>query len=482
MLDVLILGAGITGCAIARVLSRYDLSVAVADAADDVAMGASRANSAIVHAGYDCKPGSAMARMNVEGNRLYDAWCDDLNVPLGRCGSLVLAFSEEEMETVRELYDFGIKNGVPDMRILGAEETHAQQDNLSAEVVGSLYAGTGGITCPYELTQACARAAALNGVAFHLGWRAVSAEKGADCLTIVNDKGERLQARYVVNAAGVYADDVARMVGDDSFAITARRGEYLLLDRASGAQVYTVLFQTPGPMGKGVLVSPTVDGNSFAGPTAVDQDDKEDTSVSQDGIDELRRLSRRTMPSYPIHKTITSFSGLRAVSSTGDFVLGASGAEPRMLHAAGISSPGLTSAPAIAEHIAACLTEAGLPMREKTSYTKRLPRHKAFRNMTDAERAAAIAENPLHARIICRCEMVTEAEIIEAIHRAPGATSIDGVKRRTRAGMGRCQGGFCSPRVMAIIARELNIPMESITKFGGGSSMLVGKLRKEDAQ
>lgn len=482
MLDVLILGAGVTGCAIARELSRYDIAVAVADAADDVAMGASRANSAIVHAGYDCKPGSMMAKMNVEGNRLFDSWCDDLAVPLGRCGSLVLAFSQEDMAHVRKLYDEGIANGVPDMRILSAEETHAQQPGLNPRVAGALYAGTGGITCPYEMTQNCARAAALNGATFHLGWRAASIEKSPDGLTVRNDRGEALTARYVVNAAGVHADEIARMAGDHSFTITPRKGEYMLLDRASGAEVFTVLFQTPGPMGKGVLVAPTVDGNSFAGPTAVDQTDKGDASVSQEGLDQLRRLSRRTMPAFPLNKTITSFAGLRAVADSGDFILGPSGAEPRMMLAAGICSPGLTSAPAIAVHIAASLKDAGLPMAERANWIRRLPRHKAFRNMTDAERAEAIAADPLQAHIVCRCETVTEAEIVAAIRNAPGATTVDGVKRRTRAGMGRCQGGFCSPKVLAILARELNRPMEAITKFGGGSRMLAGKLREEGAQ
>jgi glycerol-3-phosphate dehydrogenase len=480
MLDVLILGAGVTGCAIARWLTRYDISVAVAEATSDVAMGASRANSAIVHAGYDCVPGSMMAKMNVEGNRLFTQWCDDLSVPLGRCGSLVLALSQEDMTHLEQLYAYGVANGVPDLRIITAQEAHDMQSGLSNDVVAALYAGTGGITCPYELTQACARAAAKNGATFHFNWKAVAIERVNEGLLVRNEQGDAMTARYVINAAGVYADDVARMAGDDSFTIEPRKGEYMLLDRASGANVYTVLFQTPSAMGKGVLVSPTVDGNTFAGPTAVNQTDKEDTSVSQEGLDELRRMARRTMPDLPLNKTITSFAGLRAVADTKDFILGSSDAEPRLLNAAGICSPGLTSAPAIAVHMAECLEKAGLVLREKATWVGSLPRHKAFRNMSDEERQAAIAENPLYARIICRCETVTEAEIVDAIHASPGATTIDGVKRRTRAGMGRCQGGFCSPRVLAILARELGVSMEDITKFGGESRMLTGKLRGED--
>ncbi len=479
MLDVLILGAGVTGCAIARWLTRYQVSVAIADSTADVAMGASRANSAIVHAGYDCKPGSFMAKMNVEGNRLFTSWCEDLSVPLGRCGSLVLAFSQDEMKTVKKLYDDGIANGVPGMRVLSAQETHAMQPGLSGEIVGSLYAATGGITCPYELTQACARAAALNGATFLFDWKATAIERQDGFLTVRNARGEWIDAKFVINAAGVYADEIAAMAGDTSFTIRPRKGEYMLLDRASGANVQRVLFQTPGPMGKGVLVSPTVDGNTFAGPTAADQTDKEDTCVTEEGLGELRRLSRRTMPDFPLNKVITSFAGLRAVASTGDFILGPSEAEPRLLHAAGICSPGLTSAPAIAQFIAQSLEKAGLPLREKASWIRKLPIHKAFRTMDSEERAAAIEENSLHKHIICRCETVTEAEIVEAIRLSPGATTLDGVKRRTRAGMGRCQGGFCSPKVMAILARELHKPMEEITKFGGDSRLLVGTLREE---
>ena len=287
--------------------------------------------------------------------------------------------------------------------------------------------------------------------------------------------GERVEADYVVNAAGLFADDIARMVGDDSFFLSPRKGEYLLMDR-NACHTFKVVFQTPSKMGKGVLVSPTVDGNIFAGPTAVDQTDKRDTEVTQAGIDALRRQALRSVPALDFRSVITSFAGLRAVPSTGDFILRASEPAPHMVHAAGICSPGLSSAPAIAEEIVGLLRAQGLTLKESRAFEPRRSHIAAFRRMTREQQAAAIAQNPLYGRIICRCETVTEAEIVEAIRR--GARSVDGVKRRTRAGMGRCQGGFCSPRVMDILSRELELPMEEVTKFGGKSNLVVGKLKE----
>lgn len=347
------------------------------------------------------------------------------------------------------------------------------EPSLSKDVTLALHAATGAITCPYEMTIACAENARENGCEWLLNAPVSAIVPGEGGLTITAG-GRDIEARYVVNAAGLYADAVARMVGDDSFAITPRKGEYLLLDRTA-QPLHTVIFQTPSALGKGVLVSPTVDGNCFAGPTAVDQTDKTDTSVRQEGIDELMRQARRSTPDIDFRKVITAFAGLRAQPKVHDFILRASDACPRMLLAAGICSPGLTSAPAIAEYMAQLLLDAGLTLNEKPDFNP-IRRHiPAFRHMTDEQRAEIIAENPLYGRIICRCETITEGEIVEAIRR--GATTVDGVKRRTRAGMGRCQGGFCGPRVMDILARELNLPMEEITKFGRESHMIVGRTR-----
>ncbi len=474
MVDVAVIGAGVTGAAIARALSRYHLRICVVDAAADVAMGASRANSAIVHAGYDAVPGSLMAKLNVEGNALFDEWCGDLHVPLGRCGSFVLAFEQKDVPHLEKLLAYGEQNGVPGLAIISGEEVRRLEPAVNPGVIAALYAPTGGITCPYELTQALCENAAANGAAFRLNSRVKAIEQTEAGFSLQFEKGEPLHAAYVVNAAGVYADDIARMIGDHSFRITPRRGEYMLLDRAAGMLVTTVIFQPPSDMGKGVLVSPTVDGNVFAGPTAANQQDKEDSSTTAEGLAELRRMSLLSVPQLPLSKVITSFSGVRAVADTGDFVLRPSAQNGRFLHAAGICSPGLSSAPAIGLYMAALLRKAGLPMTENPGYNPQRPRAKAFRHMSQEEREQAIAENPLYKRIICRCETVTEAEVVDAIRRAPGATTMDGVKRRVRAGMGRCQGGFCAPRVLEILARELRVPVEDVTKFGGRSYMLHG--------
>ena len=472
--DIAIVGAGVVGCAIARQLSRYQLRIALIDAAEDVAMGASRANSAIVHAGYDCPVGSVEAGCNVRGNYLYTQWCSELDVPLQRVGSLVVGFGVEDEATLRALYERGIKNGVPEMELVSGDRAREIEPSLSRDVTLALWARTCGITCPYQMTIACAENARENGVEWILNAKVTSMKDTGEAIEI--RAGERtITASRVINAAGVYADEVSRMLGDDSFSIHPRKGEYLLMDR-NACIARTVIFQTPTKLGKGVLVSPTVDGNIFAGPTAVDMEDKADTSVTAEGIESLTRLAHKSVPALNLRAVITSFAGVRAQPSTGDFVIGVSGANRRLIQAAGICSPGLTSAPAIAERIDAILHETGLSMTEKADYNPVRRAIPEFRKLSDEEKSALIAKDSRFGRIICRCETITEGEIVEAIRR--GARSLDGVKRRTRAGMGRCQGGFCSPRVMEILSRELNVPMTELTKFGGNSRLLVGKLKE----
>lgn len=472
--DVLIIGGGVIGCSIARSLARYDLRVALADAREDVAMGASRANSAIVHAGYDCHPGSAMAEMNVRGNALYDAWCEDLEVPLSRCGSLVIAFDEQDQKELDHLYAYGQANGVPGMELVDGARARELEPQLSDQVIAALWAPTGGITCPYQLSIACFENARAHGLDAYLGSPVTAVKALADGFS-VSCGDQALEARYVINAAGLFADDVAHMIGDESFRILPRKGEYMMLDHTVNT-LQRVIFQTPSVMGKGVLVSPTVDGNAFAGPTAVDLQDKSDTSTTPEGIATLQRMALRSVPGLNLRAVITAFAGIRAVPSTGDFVIRPSERNGRFLHAAGICSPGLTSAPAIAERMVELLAQQGLNMPERSDYNPKRTALARFVEMDNAERARRIQENPAYGRVICRCETITEAEIVEAIHR--GARSLDGVKRRTRAGMGRCQGGFCSPRVMDLLARELNVPMTELTKFGAGSYLLSGKLKE----
>ena len=471
--DVLIIGAGVTGCAIARELSHTGLKIALSDACDDVAMGASRANSAIVHAGYDCVPGTLMAKLNVHGNEMFDDVCESLNVPLLRVGSFVIAFGEEDEKELNNLLERGRANGVPGLEIISGERAREMEPKLSDDVTAALWAPTAGITCPYELTIAMSENARANGADILLRKRAVAIDYANDEFTVKFEDGTSVSAKYVVNAAGVYADEVARLIGDDSFTISPRKGEYMLLDKQALC-VGTVIFQTPSKLGKGVLVSPTVDGNIFAGPTAQDKVEKNDTQTTPEGLAELKKFSLKSVPTLNLRQVITSFAGVRAQPSTGDFIIRPSDKNARFIHAAGICSPGLSSAPAIAEYVRGLIKEAGADTAERADAIYVREHAKPFRSMDAEERAEAYKRNPLYGRIICRCETVTEAEIVDAIHR--GATTVDGVKRRTRAGMGRCQGGFCAPRVMEILSRELGVPTESLTKFGGKSYMVAGKL------
>ena len=471
--DVLIIGAGVTGCAIARELSHTGLKIALSDACDDVAMGASRANSAIVHAGYDCVPGTLMAKLNVRGNEMFDDVCEKLNVPLLRVGSFVIAFGEEDEKELNNLLERGRANGVPGLEIISGERAREMEPKLSDDVTAALWAPTAGITCPYELTIAMSENARANGADILLRKRAAAIDYANDEFTVKFEDGTSVSAKYVVNAAGVYADEVARLIGDDSFTISPRKGEYMLLDKQALC-VGTVIFQTPSKLGKGVLVSPTVDGNIFAGPTAQDKVEKNDTQTTPEGLAELKKFSLKSVPTLNLRQVITSFAGVRAQPSTGDFIIRPSDKNARFIHAAGICSPGLSSAPAIAEYVRGLIKEAGADTAERADAIYVREHAKPFRSMDADERAEAYKRNPLYGRIICRCETVTEAEIVDAIHR--GATTVDGVKRRTRAGMGRCQGGFCAPRVMEILSRELGVPTESLTKFGGKSYMVAGKL------
>ena len=471
--DVLIIGAGVTGCAIARELSHTGLKIALSDACDDVAMGASRANSAIVHAGYDCVPGTLMAKLNVHGNEMFDDVCESLNVPLLRVGSFVIAFGEEDEKELNNLLERGRANGVPGLEIISGERAREMEPKLSDDVTAALWAPTAGITCPYELTIAMSENARANGADILLRKRAAAIDYANDEFTVKFEDGTSVSAKYVVNAAGVYADEVARLIGDDSFTISPRKGEYMLLDKQALC-VGTVIFQTPSKLGKGVLVSPTVDGNIFAGPTAQDKVEKNDTQTTPEGLTELKKFSLKSVPTLNLRQVITSFAGVRAQPSTGDFIIRPSDKNARFIHAAGICSPGLSSAPAIAEYVRGLIKEAGADTAERADAIYVREHAKPFRQMDADERAEAYKRNPLYGRIICRCETVTEAEIVDAIHR--GATTVDGVKRRTRAGMGRCQGGFCAPRVMEILSRELGVPTESLTKFGGKSYMVAGKL------
>ncbi len=474
MYDVAIIGAGVTGAAVARELSRYQLKVIVLERGADVAMGASRSNSGIVHAGFDCVPGTLMARLNVLGSRLMPEVCRELSVPWKNIGSLVLAFHEEEVQALHKLKHQGDENGVPGLAILSGDEVRQREPNISRDVVAALWAPTAAITCPYELTLALLENAITNGAEARFGFAVTGMRRQDGVYALTSAKGETITSRFVVNAAGLYSDEINSMAGGRPFVIKPRKGEYMMLDRSVGSMVGTVVFQTPGKLGKGVLVSPTVDGNVYAGPTAVNITNKCDTATTPEGLWYLKKLSRKSVPALPLNKCITTFAGLRAVAERGgggksDFIIGREPDAPGFVNAAGMCSPGLSSSPAVAQLVAEELALAGLALDKKGSFNPCRARTKAFRDMDDCERRAAIAEDPLHAHIVCRCETVTEAEIVRAIHSPIPATTMDGIKRRTRAQMGRCQGGFCGPRILEIISRETGMPMGEITKFGGNS-------------
>ncbi len=473
MYDVIIIGAGVAGSCSARELSRYQVHACVLEKEEDVCCGTSKANSAIVHAGYDAAEGSLMAKLNVQGNEMMEALSEELDFPFKRCGSLVVCLAEEELPGLYALYDRGVKNGVKDMKVIvDKEEIHKLEPNLTDEVAGVLYAPTAGIVCPFNLNIAMAENAYVNGVEFQFDTEVQEIKRIDGGWELITNKGA-FQARYVVNAAGVYADKFHNMVSEKKIHITPRRGDYCLLDKKAGSHVSHTVFALPGKFGKGVLVSPTVHGNLLVGPTAIDIEDKESTATTREGLDELISKAGMNVKNLPMRQVITSFAGLRAHEDGHEFLIGEVEGAKGFIDCAGIESPGLTSAPAIGKMVAEILREK-MDLQPKEDFQAGRKGILDPETLSLEERNALIKENPAYGNIICRCEMITEGEILDAIHRPLGAKSLDGVKRRTRAGMGRCQAGFCSPRTMEILARECGMSMFDITKSGGDSKLVAG--------
>ncbi|HBM80400.1 MAG TPA: FAD/NAD(P)-binding oxidoreductase [Clostridiaceae bacterium] len=474
MFDVAIIGAGAVGAFVARDLSRYRINVVLIDKELEVSEGTTKANSAIIHAGYDCVPGTLKAKLNVQGNKMFDRICDELDVPFKRIGSLVIALSKEQLDIINELYERGRANGVPGLEVIGRERLKELEPNVNEDATGALYAKTAGIISPYELALACAENAVTNGVTLKLDTEVkdIEIKKGG---FIIKTSREDIETRYIVNATGLFADVINRMLKGDEFSINPRRGEYCLFDKNDGHLVNHVLFQVPTPRGKGVLVTPTVHGNLLIGPNSVNVDIKEDVSTTGNGLEYIVNCARKTMNKFSMRDVITSFAGLRASTSGGDFIINVpvQGA----VNAAAIDSPGLSSSPAISEMVVQMLKEQGLKLIEKDYYNPVRKRQIRFADMSDSEREKAIEKNPLYGRVICRCETVTEGEIVDAIKRPAGARTVDGVKRRLRAGMGRCQGGFCMPKVVEILSRELGIPYMDIVKDKKGGYLFTGRIK-----
>ncbi|MEE1042638.1 MAG: NAD(P)/FAD-dependent oxidoreductase [Clostridia bacterium] len=475
MYDVAIIGAGVVGGMIARRLSAYDLKICIIEKANDVAMGATKANSAIVHAGFDAKEGSLKAELNVKGSEMMPQVAKELGVKYKNNGSLVIGFNDDDRRTIEELLVRGTKNGVKGLKILEKDELKKIEPNISENVLCALYAPTGAIICPYELTIAAIGNAMDNGADLELNFKVDAIENKRDYYEVkCGDKV--VKARYVVNGAGLYSDEIAAMVGDNSFKVHPRRGEYILLDKECGSLVNTTVFRTPSKMGKGILVTPTVDGNLLLGPTSVDMEDKEDNSTTPEGFAHIIKEANENIEGIPFNKTITSFCGLRAAGDTGDFIINSPVAN--FVNVGGIESPGLSASPAIAEYVEGILKEQGLTLNKNKSYNPTRKAMHAFREASIEEKNKMIKLNPAYGKIVCRCETVTEGEILDAIRTNPKPTDLDGVKRRTRSQMGRCQGGFCGPQIVEMLADELGIAYEEVTKFGGKSIVNTGKTKE----
>jgi len=475
MYDVAIIGAGVIGNSIFRELTKYNLKVVVLEKEKDVSMGTSKANSAIVHAGYDPKEGTLMAKYNVLGNEMFEDLCRELSVPFKRNGSLVLAFSEEDLNTIKNLYENGTKLGVKGLKILNKEEVLEKESNLSEEIKGALYAPTGGIVGPFEYTIALAENALQNGGEIKLNKEVVSIEK-EDTFKIKTRDGEVIEAKFVINAAGLYADKIHNLICKESFKIIPRSGEYFVMDKSQGKVVSHTVFQCPSKLGKGVLVTPTVHGNLLVGPDARDIEDKQDLGTISEGLEAIREASMRSTKKINFRESIRNFAGLRANPDTGDFIVEENDEVKGFIDVAGMKSPGLSSAPAIALDVVNILKNAGCELEKKENFISKREQVN-FMELSPKEKAELIKKNPQYGRIVCRCESITEGEIVDSIKRSFGVLSLDGIKRRCRPGMGRCQGGFCGPKVQEIIAREYNVPLESVVLEGNNSYILVGKTK-----
>ncbi len=472
MVDVIIIGGGVVGCAVARELSKYERKIMLLERASDLCEGTSKANSGIIHAGYDATPKTLKAKLNVQGNQMMEALSKELDIPFKKNGSMVLMFEEEGRESLQKLYEKGLQNGVKELRMLSGDEAREIEPSISAEVKAALFAPTAGIVCPFGMTYAFAENAYANGVEFHFNTEVTNITKNEDFYTVSTTKGDFV-TKYIINAAGVYADTIHNMVSHVKMTIVPRRGQYCLMDKTVGDLTKTTLFQLPTKLGKGVLVTPTVHGNLLVGPNAEDIEDKEGINTTGEGIDDILIRGARSVCNLPKGKVITSFAGLRANEKSGDFIIEEIKDAKGVIDVAGIASPGLSASPAIGVYVAELL-QSMEPAKLKEKF---VGKRRGIPNMalaTMEERQELIRKNSAYANVICRCEMVTEGEIVDAIKRPLGATTLDGVKRRTRAGMGRCQSGFCSPKVVEILARELNLPISEVTKMGEGSELIVG--------
>lgn len=475
MYDIAVIGGGIIGTSIIRELSKYNLKTILIEKSSDISNGTTKANSAIIHGGYDAKEGTLMAKFNTLGNPMFEKLCKDLDVHFKKIGSLVVAFSEDEKVVLKELYDRGIKNGIPDMEIIDQKRLRELEPNISEEGVGALLSKTAGIVDPWGLAIALAENAATNGAEIKMDTEVIDIKKEEEIFKIITKKGGEFKSKYIINAAGLYADKINEMLNKSSFKINPKRGEYYIMDKDLGTLVNHVIFQCPTNEGKGVLVAPTVHGNLLIGPDSEYVNDREETSTTEKQLEYVSKTALKTSEMINFRKTITTFAGLRAEPDTGDFIIGESETKG-FVNIAGIKSPGLSAAPAIAKHVVGLLDEINGGFEENIEFDPKRKQLK-FIELTDEEKAEVIKKDPRYGRIICRCENITEGEIVDIINRPVGATTVDGVKKRCRPGMGRCQGGFCGPRIQEILARELKLDMKEVLKDEEGSYILTEKTK-----
>ncbi len=477
--DVAIIGCGVIGAAVAYSLAKYNVKTIILEKENDVANATTKANSAILHAGYDPEPGTQMARLNVEGVRLAKEICKALDVPYRQTGSLVLAFSDEDKAHIEKLYKNGVKSGVPGVEILTANQVHMKEPNISTYVKAALYAPSAAIVSPWEYALAMAQVAVKNGAVIRLNTEVLGVvENSKEGYTLKTSNGD-VSASFVVNAAGVNADEVHDMVAQHIYDIEPSKGEYYLLDKIEGTRVNSIVFQCPTKVGKGVLVAPTVHGNLIVGPNAQGTN-KNDIATSASGLDFVARMAKVSVPSVDYSASIRNFAGLRAsVRGQADFII--KFAKEKFLDLAGMKSPGLSAAAAVGEIAVKMMREQGLDCAEKEDYINERTRVK-FKELPQAEKQKLIEKEPTFGRVICRCETVTEGEILQAMHTEIPPSTLDAVKRRVGAGMGRCQGGFCGPRVMEILARELNVDMSDVLQDKNGTYILTGKTKNSSKE
>jgi glycerol-3-phosphate dehydrogenase len=472
--DVAIVGAGVVGASIARKLSSYACSTVVLEKECDVSFGVSKTNSGIVHGGFHYPTSVLKGRLEVAGTIMFDKLQQDLHFPFQRCGILVAAFTVEEMKTIERLYMQGVGNRIIGLELCNRDRIHALEPKLNADVVGGLYAPSGGVIEPYRFVFSLIESARNNGVELKTRFKLVKAENAGEHFLLHAEDGRRLQARYLINSAGLYADEVSAACGAERFRIIPRKGQEYLLDRNAAGLPGKVIFPVPTPNSKGILVIPTPEGTCMVGPTAVEQEDKEDLSTTRDNFETIFHSARRLIPKISERDIITAFAGLRPTLAGGDFYIAVSEKQPRLIQVAGVQSPGLTAAPAIGEYVKDLIKSAGLVLTERADYDPLIPDVPRIRKLSPYEADTLLQKDPAYGEIVCRCESVSEAEIVAAIRR--GHTTMDSIKFYTRAQMGRCQGGFCSYKIMKILMRETGMSIEQITKRGGESRLIADRV------